>query len=147
LVGSGTSDYRGYLAERPDSPIPPPRNVIPPLLGPFNFSGETATASRLADEDGDLRPDLAVGRWPVDEARPVEELVARTLAYENGTAPGRALFVADGTSNQFQQLNEQLARVAGIPAGQATLLAGPPAADVVENWNAGVWLVTYTGHG
>ncbi len=147
LVGSGTSDYRGYLANRPDNPIPPPRNVIPPALVPVNFSGETVSDTRLADVDGDLRPDLAVGRWPVEEARQVEQLVARTLAYENGTATGRTLFVADGTSDQFHLLNQRLVSTAGIPAGQATLLAGPPAGEVVENWNAGAWLVTYTGHG
>lgn len=34
LVGQATSDYRGYLATRPENPVTPPQNSVPPSWSP-----------------------------------------------------------------------------------------------------------------
>ena len=147
LVGQATSDYRGYLATRPENPVTPPQNSVPPLMVPVSFSGETVSDNRLVDINDDLYPEMAVGRWPAGTLAEVRDLVARTLAYEQGPAPERALFTADGTSTEFTTLNERLIQSSQFPAGQATLLNGPQASEVAQQWNQGAWLVTYTGHG
>jgi hypothetical protein len=140
LVGDATSDYRDYLGLAPE-------NIVPPFMVPVEYSGETVSDSRLADVDGDMRPDLAVGRWPVNTPAQVESLVKRTLAYETETAVNRALFAADGTEAQFAHMAERLAQTAAIPQETVELLNGPQAADLTTAWNNGAWLTTYIGHG
>lgn len=147
LVGDATIDYRGYLAQRPNDPIAPPQNVIPPYLVPVSYGGETVSDSRLADVDGDGKPDLAVGRWPVDDAAAVRDLVERTLAYEAGSAAGRALFVSDASGPEFATMTGRLVAGSALPDDAVERLDGPPNEGLIAAWNAGAWLVTYTGHG
>lgn len=140
LVGDATSDYRNYLENAP-------QNVVPAPMVPVQYSGETVSDSRLADVDGDVIPELAVGRWPVDSVAAVESLVARTLAYEAGAAAPQALFAADGTEPQFAALAERLSQAAQISPENAAILTGPTAQEVAAQWNEGAWLTTYVGHG
>lgn len=140
LVGDATTDYHNYLGHAPT-------NIIPSPLVPVQYSGETVSDTRLADIDNDMKPDLAVGRWPVDSRKDVESLVRRTLAYEQGTAVTHALFTTDASEPQFVAIAQRLYDNSGLPAAQLTLLDGPQAADVITQWNEGAWLVAYIGHG
>lgn len=141
LVGEATIDYRGDGRERR------PAHLVPPLLVPVFYSGETVSDARLADIDDDGKPDLAVGRWPVDSVRALESLVQRTLAYESGTAVPHALFITDASEDQFATMAQRLWTGAGLPQTAVTHLHGPSAAEVVAAWNTGAWLATYIGHG
>ena len=138
LVGDATSDYRNYLGRAP-------QNIVPPFMVRVEYSGETVSDSRLVDLTGDQKPDLAIGRWPVDRVEDVRSLVARTLAYERGQAPSLALFATDATEAQFASMANRLADSSGIR--DMALLNGPGAAEVVARWNEGAWLTTYIGHG
>lgn len=140
LVGDATTDYRNYLGLAPE-------NSVPSLMVPVQFSGETVSDSRLADVDDDMRPDLAVGRWPVSTVAEVEELVARTLAYEGETAVNRILFATDATEPQFAQIAQQLADDSGLNTAAVSILNGPTASEVAAAWNQGGWLTSYVGHG
>lgn len=140
LVGEATYDYRHYLGN-------PPTHLIPPLLIPVAYSGETVSDTRLADIDGDYLPNLAVGRWAVDSPQEVANLVERTLEYEKGIAPPRALFAADGTSFEFSSFTDNLLTQTRFPGEQIIRLYGSSLNDVLHEWNAGAWLVSYTGHG
>lgn len=137
LVGEATSDYRNYLGQSP-------ANIVPPPMVAVQFSGETVSDSRLADVDGDMRPDLAVGRWPVSQVEEVAGLVARTLAYEAGTAVNRAIFATDASESQFAGIAERLTDAAQLTSD---ILAGPQASEVAAEFNQGAWLTTYIGHG
>ncbi|MFO7681949.1 MAG: C25 family cysteine peptidase [Chloroflexota bacterium] len=141
LVGDATSDYHGYL----ETPLP--ANHVPSFLVPVAYSGETVSDSRLADVDGDTVPDLAVGRWPVNTVEEAASLVARTLAYEQGTAVNQALFAADGTENQFTSMSQAIADSGGLPAASTQILTGPQSGEVTDRLNDGAWLAAYVGHG
>jgi hypothetical protein len=141
LVGDATYDFRDYLGEEP-------QNLVPAPMVRVSYSGETISDARLADIDGDGKPDLAVGRWPVDNLQDVEDLVARTLAYETATqASKQAIFAADGSSNEFSYLTEELLADSQMDSNSVQLLVGAEAEEFAEAWNEGAWLVTYTGHG
>ncbi|MCA9973349.1 MAG: hypothetical protein KC425_24185, partial [Anaerolineales bacterium] len=140
LVGDATSDYQNYLDLAP-------ANIVPAPMTPVSYSGETVSDALLADVNGDGRPELAVGRWPVDSAAAVTALVERTLAYEQGTAVNEAIFAADATENQFATMSERLSQASGLPESAIDLLTGPTADEVVARWNQGAWLTTYIGHG
>lgn len=147
LVGDGTSDYREYLATHPDKPVTPPQNIVPPFMVAVSFSGETVSDARLADVDGDMRPDLAIGRWPVDNVAAVESLVRRTLAYESAAPQPQALFVSDPSSQSFSNMTERLVAGAELAPASTSHLIGPAGAGLASAWKEGAWLVTYTGHG
>ncbi len=147
LVGDATTDYWGHLAADGDDPVSPPRNVIPPYLVPVNFGGETVSDARLADIDGDYLPELSVGRWPVTTVAEAEDLVSRTLAYERRSALQRALFVADGSSNEFERVTNSIMAAGGFTGEHSEFVRGPAPADLASAWQEGAWLVTYTGHG
>ena len=140
LVGDATTDYHDYLGLMP-------RNHIPSTIVPVQYGGETVSDSRLADVDGDSKPDLAVGRWPVDSVAQVEDLVKRTLAYESATAVGNTLFATDSTEPQFISIAQRLTEQSGLPADTNTILNGPQASEITSQWNDGTWLSTYIGHG
>lgn len=140
LVGEATYDYRAYQA-------PLPANHIPTMIVPVRYGGETISDNRLADVTGDLKPDLAIGRWPVGDGPAVAALAERTLAYEAGVADGRVIFSADGSSAEFTGLSDRLLAGWDYPETQVTKLYGVEAESFLQNWGEGAWLVNYVGHG
>ncbi len=140
LVGDATSDFQGNLGETP-------QNLVPSLIVPVQFSGETVSDSRLADIDNDMRPDLAVGRWPVRTSQEVTDLVERTLAYEEGPASDRAIFATDGSETTFSQIAGRLIDDGKLPRDLVEQRDGPTAEEIGELWQEGAWLATYVGHG
>ena len=140
IVGDTSYDYQGFLG-------PVAASSVPSLIVPVAYSGETVSDTRLADVDGDIKPDLAVGRWPVNSTDQVEDLVARTLAYEAGEASDQVIFTADGTEEQFAAISDRFLAASNLDNERSRRLYGAPAAEVTDIWNEGAWLVTYTGHG
>ena len=140
LVGDATYDFQGNLG-------PVPATTIPSLIVPVAFSGETVSDARLADVDGDIIPDLAVGRWPINSVAEVEELVDRTIAYEAGSASSQAIFTADGTEAQFATISDRFLTNSNLDDDNTQRLYGADENEVADVWNEGAWLVTYTGHG
>ena len=140
LVGDATTDYLGNLGDLPE-------NTVPSLIVPVQFSGETVSDSRLADIDGDMKPDMAVGRWPVRTPEEVVALVERTIAYESGKASDRIIFASDGSETRFNDLAGELTRSSGLQERDVTFLEGSSASEIIAEWNKGSWLTTYIGHG
>ncbi len=149
LAGDATYDYQGFLAD--STP-----NFVPTYLLSTHFVGETASDNwfvSLNDED-DL-PDMAVGRIPAQTAQQVEDVVAKTLAYETDTTAaqwdGRALFVADNEKEGFQTIADNLAANALPASYQVDKVylgsSDDPTDQIVKALDEGVGLVTYVGHG
>ncbi len=135
LVGDATTDYRAYLT-------PLPAHHIPSPLVAVQYSGETVSDARLADIDGDLRPDLAIGRWPVTDKTAVSTLIKRTIAYEKETAVDKIIFAADPSEPTFTRMIDRI-----MENGQATTTV-PTSSDALQTaWQAGGWLTAYVGHG
>ncbi len=140
LVGEASYDYRNYLGELG-------QNVIPAPMVRVEYGGETVSDPRLADTDLDGLPDIAVGRWPVSTGNEVTKLVERTIAYEQGTGTDNVLMAADGTSQEFISLSEEVLLGSGLPESTVKRLYGVPADQFTDAWNDGAWLVAYAGHG
>ncbi len=138
LVGDATIDFRNYLGNAP-------ANNVPSLMIPVGYSGETISDARLADTDGDGKPNMAIGRWPVDDEKAVEALIERTLNYEKAIANPRALFFTDGTEAQFASIGENLATESGL--ANAEHFNGVESEELTAVYNDGSWLTTYIGHG
>lgn len=140
LVGDATYDFHDYLGLSPQL-------ELPPMLAPASHSGETVSDSRLVDLDEDGSPDLAVGRWPVSTSEMVTALIDRTLTYESAVErQSRSIFAVDDTDDSFVRLSDRLVQVAALDASALTL-SGVPAAELMDAWNQGAWLINYVGHG
>ncbi len=140
LVGDATYDYRNYLGSKGS-------DHVPSIMIPVEYSGETVSDSRMADVDGDLRPDFAVGRWPVDTGDEVETLIERTIAYEKGTVSDNVIFTADESSFEFSNLNKDIIESSELASIKNFNLVDSSAGNFTTLWNQGAWLVSYAGHG
>jgi hypothetical protein len=140
IVGDASYDYKNYL----DVPGP---NMIPAPMVRVVYGGETVSDARLGDINLDGWPDIAVGRWPVSTRREAEELVQRTIAYEQGTSSDKILLAADGTSPEFSSLSDSVFEGSNLPNESAQRLYGVPSSQLTDAWNDGAWLVSYAGHG
>ena len=89
LVGGDTLDYLDYLGVGSLSFIP---TVYTNTGSGATF---TPTDALLADGDGDLVPDVAIGRLPVRTSAELAAIVAKILAYETGGHRYTAVFAAD----------------------------------------------------
>jgi hypothetical protein len=97
LVGDGTSDPRGYHTSLPTF-LPPYMADVDPRLG------LVPADHHYADLTGDLRPELRLGRLPVNTPDEAQAIVTKIISYENSPLPGdwnkRLLFGADDPSPQ-----------------------------------------------
>ena len=158
LVGDGTYDPLNFRQSGR-------RNYIPALLELVDpFLRETATDNRLVTVSGDdILPDLFVGRLPVNSPAETTTLVNKIIQYETAPWPGdwklRNLFVADNadTAGDFAALSDQVADVF-LPGPydehkQKIYLgvnySSPVSArsNILQAFNAGLFLSNYTGHG
>jgi uncharacterized repeat protein (TIGR01451 family) len=147
LVGGDTYDYRNYMGGTPIS-------FLPSLYAPVTRTARYAPVDPLfVDLNGDLTPDLPIGRFPVRTSAELARLINKTLAYQNKTYGGTAVFVADRTDNPLSFTDMSDGMLAQLPLGwQVTRLhlddLAPATArmQLVNRINAGVALVNYTGH-
>lgn len=102
LVGDGSADFAGY-ANRTDA------KMIPPLLTPVTFGGETVSDARLGELNAQAGVDIAIGRWPVHSRRELVGLVEKTVAGEIGVAETAVRAIIDPSDPSFAAFANRLA--------------------------------------
>lgn len=147
LAGAGTYDYRnneGYGG-----------NWVPALMT-GTAHGLFPSDAGYADLDGDHRPDLALGRLPVNSAAGLDACLSKIAAFEAGAGSPwrqRVLMLADNPdeAGDFPAGSEQLA--AHLPAGCSVdriylseLPVGEARQRVLDGFEDGAFLVGYVGH-
>ena len=156
LVGDGSFDPKLYRADSKETFLPPYLADVDPWMG------ETAADNRYAllDGDGDILPDLLVGRLPVNTLAEAQIVVDKIVRYETDPMPGgwnsHVVFVADDADDagNFAADADQLA-AAFVPAPftPRPIYYTPPTTTVADTrqailtgWNAGAGLILYNGH-
>jgi hypothetical protein len=146
LVGDGTYDYRNNLGYAD--------NLIPPLMTMTSY-GRAVSDFLYSDIDHDGRPDLAVGRLPVQTGADLLRLLGQMddFAARQVSAP-QALVLADRPDDggnfiaNAQELQGHLDGTFGV----GTILNDALDTDTVRHLlfadlSAGVSLLNYIGHG
>ena len=112
LQGAGFVEMKSY-AYPDQQQRTATRNLIPTWQYP---SGEGQSASDngfVTMQEGDFRPTLAVGRFPVVEPAEVKAIVAKTIDYIAKPAPGPwhrdVTFISTSELAAFKQASDQLA--------------------------------------
>jgi hypothetical protein len=147
-VGGSTYDPRDYLGHGAV-------NYVPTMMVDTNFM-ETASDDGLVDFNRDGIPEMAIGRLPVRTAETAARVIGRLIDYSRqggDAADQRALLVSDiPTGYNFEEYSAEVRRL--LPASMAVTEVrrqetGDAAAQqlIQENINAGMSLVSYSGHG
>ncbi len=103
LVGDGHYDYKGYTTTF--------GNFIPPYEPYYLLNIESQLGANdlfFANMDGDLYPDIFIGRIPVRYRRELSDYIQKLRIYESGDATGlwrdRVLLVADDEYGENQTI-------------------------------------------
>ncbi len=160
LMGDGDWNLKGYNP----TAYPPGPNYVPPYLAWVDpWQGEVPADALYGDLDGDMVPEVAVGRLAVNTLAEADTVVAKIVSYDQTVRAAewqrRALFVADNAdaSGDFPAVSDTIIAShmpADLVVQRAYLPDNPTPADVVaartaisQALQSGAWLVQYTGHG
>ncbi len=152
LVGKASYDYHDYLNA-------PNKNLLPTYLVPTPHLGEAASDNWFVTQsDADPHPALAIGRIPAKSAAQVSTAVEKIIAYE--TMPraqdwqARATFAADDKEPTFKDSSNALIQQLPASLSAQKIFLSDFGGDVnaarvplIQQWNAGLSLLTYIGHG
>ncbi len=145
FAGDATFDPRNYLGLGDN-------DFVPTKLVETAFN-ETASDDWLVDFNGDLLPDLAVGRLPVRTAQEASALVTKIVSYDQSPRSDEVLLVADRNDGfDFETASAELRQV--IPARYRINEVMRGSTDdatarnnVLESVNRGQKIINYLGHG
>jgi hypothetical protein len=147
LVGGDTYDYRNYLGKNSISFIP----SLYTATGPQTYF--VPADPLYADVNGDVLPDLAIGRFPVRSSAQLTLMINKTLAYSNKSYGQTAFFASDLNDGivSFKDISNSLAT--SLPAGWTVQNANmddvglaTARTQLLAAMNAGTAMVTFTGH-
>lgn len=113
IVGGHSYDYRGISGQETV-------NYIPTYYRAVSVLRFAPTDNPFADLDGDQRPELAVGRWPVRTSQDLDKIVDKTLRWHElrDQQPYQAaLLLAQAVDNRNLDFAEQLQGRVAIPLG------------------------------
>ena len=128
LVGDDSFDTHDYVGSGGIA-------FVPSLVAWDGEFGRIPSENRYADTDDDGRPDVAIGRLPVQTLDEADVLVDKIAAQTDtlAAAAGRHLFVTDNSSDEDAPFRDDAdAVVATLPAGSVVL----PIADATAGADA-----------
>jgi len=155
LVGDGHYDPKDNLARGETVWLPPYMADVDPWMG------ETAADNRFVTvSGGDILPDMHLGRLPCRTPAEAAEMVAKTIAYEQGdSAHGwtwKSLFVADNAdaAGDFADLSDTLIDQSFPTSNEAHRVylgvthtdIGAARTEILDAVDQGCLLVSYFGH-
>lgn len=160
LMGDGDWNFKGYNPQR----YPPGPNYAPPYLAWVDpWQGEVPADALYGDLDGDMVPEVAVGRLAVNTLAEAYTVVDKIISYDQTVRSAewqrRGLFIADNpdASGDFPTVSDEIiashlppdlvvqrAYLPDNPADNDILAARSAISQALQS---GAWLVQYTGHG
>ena len=148
LVGDASSDPKNHTGLAVE-------DFVPTKLVDATYL-ETASDDWFVDGDGDLLPDIPIGRLPVRTEQDAASVVAKLTGYAQTQQSTTALFVADEPKEEdlfdFAEASEAVKALLPPSLTAQTFYRGTaPDADLKTNFMTalaqGPFLVNYVGHG
>ncbi len=163
--GTSNSAIKSYISSlwgTPDAPdyvlLVGDTQFIPHWVGQGTGSPDTDLQYGCMDGSSDWYPDIAVGRFPVDNLNELNALVAKTLYVENGPLADpdylkRAVFMASVDNYQISEgthnyvINTHLEPNEYLCDKLYQVTYGADTQDVRDSFNDGRFYGVYSGHG
>lgn len=160
LMGDGDWNLKGFNP----TVYPPGPNYAPPYLAWVDpWQGEVPADALYGDLDGDLVPEVAVGRLAVNTLAEANTVVDKIVTYDQTARSAawqrRALFIADNadSAGDFPAVSDAIIAThlpSDLVVQRAYLPNNPTQGDleaahtaISQALQSGAWLVQYTGHG
>lgn len=146
LVGDDTFDPRGFL----DAGF---RSFVPSLYGWDGVFGRVPSETLFADVDGDGRPDVAIGRLPVQTAAEAEVVVDKISRQRGRRGLGHVVAVDESRGSDISFHGEGEALASRLPEGSVSVAdvgkQGVAAAreTLLDGLKRGPMTTSYFGHG
>ncbi len=164
LMGDGHWNFKGFNPAL----YPPQPNHIPPYLAWVDrWQGEVPADALYGDRDGDMVPEIAVGRLAVNTLAEANNVVDKIISYDQGARSAawqrKVLFVADNpdpASGDFPAVSDEIvanyipqdlqvtrayiSRSTNPPTQAEIQAARTTISDTIQS---GVWMVQFAGHG
>jgi hypothetical protein len=164
LMGDGHWNFKSFNPAL----YPPQPNHIPPYLAWVDrWQGEVPADALYGDLDGDMVPEIAVGRLAVNTLAEANIVVDKILNYDQGARSAawqrKVLFVADNpdpASGDYPAVSDQI--IAGhipqdlqVTRAYISRSSSPPTQaeiqaarnTISDTLQSGVWMVQFAGHG
>ncbi len=163
--GTSNSTIKSYIESLwggPDAPdyilLVGDTDRIPHWDGQGTASPDTDLQYACMDGTSDWSPDIAIGRFPADDATELQNMVDKTLYYENGPLADpeykkRAVFMAgDDHYTLTEGTHNYVINTYMDPNGYQSdklyeVTHGATTADVTNSFNDGRFYGIYSGHG
>jgi len=146
LVGADTYDYFDYLGVGSQSFIPTP------YLATDSIVRFAPVDPLYGDVDGDLAPEVSIGRWPVRTVEELDRVIDKTLRYGDSVASPSAFLAADRTdglafANETDRWADALPAEWDIERAYVDEIGTDAArASILSELEAGHSLTVYFGH-
>lgn len=142
LAGDASLDPRGFIGKA-GSELVPTKLVDTDEM-------ETASDNWLADTDGDLRPDVAIGRLPAGDPVELSAMVDKTLAYARSGIRRTVVIPFDG-GKDYNYARAARRSADRVPAGYDVRSIDGGDADanqqVLDAFGDAPKMINYIGHG
>ncbi len=148
LVGDGNYDYKNYLQTG--------ENLVPVLMT-GTPDGLFSSDNLYVDINNDGMPDIPIGRIPADNATELAQAIGKIIQYESGgmAANKQVVMVADNPNEagDFPADSDAVAQLVPSPGYTLDKIYLPDLTKnqarqkLIDDINAGAYLVNYIGHG
>jgi kumamolisin len=143
LTGDASYDPRNFLG------LSSNQDLVPTKLVNTTF-GQAANDGWFSDFAGDLQPQMATGRLPVETATDLAKLINKIIAYDKVT-PSTDFLLASDASDGTPTFASTSAALATLLPAIPTLITRDPVTDnhatLIGDINAAPDLVNFVGHG
>lgn len=151
LVGDATLDYKDVSDYGKDGV----KNYIPTYFYNYHTLGEVPIDNWFVDVEGDILPEMNIGRIPAKTAADVSAVINKIISHEQSlNKSNNVLLVADDDLPVFEELSEKIKDVIPNDYSKTTSyqsgFAGDAAAfknGIIDEINFGALVLNYTGHG
>ena len=153
LVGDATIDYKDVSGYGEGYGV---KSYVPTYLYNFTRFGEVPSDNWFVDVDGNVLPEMNIGRIPAKSPADVSAAINKIISHEQSIyRSNKIVLIADHDPTYIQPIFEELSEsIAGlIPGGYDVLrlyqreYLDDLRAGIISSINSGSLIVNYTGHG
>lgn len=148
LAGDATLDYKDVSGYGKDGV----KNYIPTYFYNYHTLGEVPIDNWFVDVEGDILPEMNIGRIPAKTAADVSAVINKIISHEQSlNKSNNVLLVADDDLQIFNDLSDDIAKVIPASYSKTTLyqdrFVGEFKQGIIDEINSGALVLNYTGHG
>lgn len=149
LIGDATLDYKDISGYGKNNGV---KSYVPAYLYDYPVLGEVPSDNWFVDVEGDVLPEMKIGRIPAKTPSDVSAVIDKIISHEESVNKSkRVLLAADDDLQVFETLSNSIGKLIPVDYSVKELYQSSYAADfrkgIIDEINSGAAILNYTGHG